>query len=190
MVRKVASKLGRIAALGLLGSVAVVLGPACDFGGPLTNGSGADGEADTGEGSDTPCGPSTGFVKYVVDGDTVVLDSGERVRYLLVDTPEITGGKNECWGQEASTYNASLVSQQTVTLTYDVECEDQYGRLLAYVSVGELDINRQLLEFGHACVLQIPPNGYERVSEYRGFEAAAKQGAVGMWGACATVACD
>jgi len=183
-------RMGRLRALGLVAMLGAI-GPAClDFGGPLTNEVGAV-DSDTDSDSDEDrCGPSTGFVLYVIDGDTVVLDSGERIRYLLVDTPEITMGKNECWGQEASDYNASLVQQQTLTLTYDVECEDQFGRLLAYVSVGEIDVNRALLEGGHACVLHIQPNGNERVSEYKALQAAAKEAGVGMWGACGTVACE
>lgn len=162
------------------------------FGGPLV-GDDEDADAETGAdetGIEDRCGPSTAVVDYVIDGDTVVLDSGEHVRYLLVDTPEITDGKNECWGSQATEHNAALVIDQPVTLTYDVECEDQYGRLLAYVAVDDLEINRELLETGNACLLHIPPNGNGRAAEYQALETAAKQSGVGMWGACGTVYCD
>ncbi len=69
-------------------------------------------------GSESACGPSGGVVSRVVDGDTVVLQTGERVRYLLVDTPESTGGKRECFGAEARDFNRSLVEGRVVRLTY------------------------------------------------------------------------
>lgn len=175
------------------GCLAVVAG-CIEFGGPLTN----EGDDDTAADSETTatdtdedlCGPSTAVVQTVIDGDTVILDSGERVRYILVDTPEITGDENQCWGQQASQFNAMLVLQQTVSLAYDVECKDHYGRLLAYVSVGDLEVNRELLETGQACFLHIKPNGNGKSVEYEALEAAAKQAKLGMWGACATIQCD
>ncbi len=178
--------------------------PGCiEFGGPLV-GEGdeqaddeTDTETDTGTdteaGTDTGeerCGPSVGEVAHVVDGDTVVLTTGDRVRYILVDTPEVTKGKNECWGSQATDHNASLVLNRTISLTYDVECEDIYGRLLAYVTVGDVEVNRTLLESGDACYLHVPPNGDGRAAEYQALETAAKEGGIGMWGACGTILCD
>jgi micrococcal nuclease len=181
----------------------------CGFGGPLIADSDEDGDEDgTGEsggttggtdtdtdtGTDTAvidtCGPTQAEVEWVIDGDTIVIPGDERVRYILVDTPEITNGKNECYGQEARDYNAMLVEGQTVSLEYDQECRDQYGRLLAYVSVDGVEVNRKLLEDGYACLLHIPPNGDDRYLEYQALEDAAKQADLAMWGACGTVACD
>jgi micrococcal nuclease len=136
------------------------------------------------------CGPTEAVVARVVDGDTVELESGERVRYLLVDTPEITGGKNDCFGAEARDFNRELVEGKSITLSYDVECEDRYGRLLAYVELEGRDVNRLLVDRGYACVLHIPPNGEERSSEFQSAEAAAEAGQVGLWGACEEVTCD
>lgn len=172
-----------------------LLVPGCiEFGGPLIADEGsdqADGETTTSaETGDERCGPSTGRVDRIVDGDTVVLTSGERIRYILVDTPETTNGKNDCWGSQASDHNAAMVLDQMVTLTYDVECEDVYGRLLAYVEVGGLEVNRTLLESGDACYLHIPPNGDAKAAEYQALETAAKQAGVGMWSGCATILCD
>jgi micrococcal nuclease len=161
-------------------------------GGPLVEDDEQSDESGSEEetGDEARCGPSNGVVDHVVDGDTVVLTSGERVRYLLVDTPEVTDGKNECWGSQATDHNAALVVGQDVTLSYDVECEDVYGRLLAYVSVEDVEVNRELLETGNACLLHIPPNGDSRWLEYQALENEAKQAGVGMWGACGTVQCD
>ena len=63
------------------------------------------------------CGPASAVVVEVIDGDTVVLDTGEKIRYLMVDTPEITNGKSECFGPEARTFNQEYVLGQDVELT-------------------------------------------------------------------------
>ena len=57
-----------------------------------------------------------------------------KIRYLMVNTPETTGGKNECYGQNAVTFNTDLVLGKTVEIDYDVECTDRFDRTLAYVS--------------------------------------------------------
>ncbi len=137
------------------------------------------------------CGPSTAIVASVIDGDTVVLDSGEKVRYLMVDTPEITSGKHDCYGEQARDYNAELVLGQEVRLTYDAECSDRYGRLLAYVEAPDGEVNTLLVERGYACVLYLPPNGREREGEFETLELGARQSHTGLWGACAgDVSCD
>jgi len=136
------------------------------------------------------CGPSKATVASVIDGDTIVLESGEKVRYLMIDTPEITGGKNDCWGEEARAYNEELVLGQEVTLTYDVECTDRFDRLLAYVEAPDGEMNTLMLERGFACLLSIPPNGTDRESEFATLELEARQSGEGMWGACSEVTCD
>ena len=80
-------------------------------------------------GSPAP-GPTSAVVSNVVDGDTIDLDSGERIRYLLVDTPESTGGATDCFGQNAKQFNTDLVLGKTIELGYDVEPTDRFGRLV------------------------------------------------------------
>ena len=139
---------------------------------------------------DTPdCGPSEGVVERVVDGDTVVLATGERIRYLLVDTPEISEPIG-CYGPEATTFNRSLVEGKTVQLTYDEECTDRYDRLLAYVDVEGRSVNELLLTRGFACVLHIAPNGADRLDHYRQLEEQAQVGQVGLWASCTESPCD
>ncbi len=130
------------------------------------------------------CGPTRARVVRVVDGDTVELDSGQKVRYLLVDTPESTT-EVECFGAEAKAFNESVVGGKEVTLSYDLECEDRYGRLLACISVDGRDVNSLLVERGYACVLQIPPNGESRVDEFDTLEQQARAADKGLWLACA-----
>ncbi|MDC0715727.1 thermonuclease family protein [Nannocystis bainbridge] len=153
---------------------------------------GCDGEepaatASDGDPETSKCGPTVGRVAKVVDGDTVVLESGEKVRYLLVDTPEITNGKRECFGVEARDFNAGYVLGQEVALTYDVECTDAYGRLLAYVEVPDGEINALLVARGYGCVLDIPPNGADRAGEFRDMQRVARDQKAGLWGMCSDV---
>ncbi len=130
------------------------------------------------------CGPTSAVVAEVIDGDTIELDSGERIRYLMVDTPETTQGHDDCFGSNAVQFNRDLVLGKTVSLTYDTECTDQYGRLLAYVSVDGQEVNSLLIERGYGCVLHIPPNGNDRADEFEALERAAKDGGRGLWGNC------
>ncbi|HET6613260.1 MAG TPA: thermonuclease family protein [Kofleriaceae bacterium] len=136
-------------------------------------------------------GPATdsAVVARVIDGDTVELEGGERVRYLMVDTPEITSGKHDCFGEEAKALNDDLVTGKTIELSYDVERTDRYGRTLAYVSVDGREVNTILVKRGYACVLYIPPNGEDREIEFLTLQARAMKEGRGMWGTCAEVAC-
>ena len=135
-------------------------------------------------------GPSSAVVTRIIDGDTVELSGGEKVRYLMIDTPESTGGADDCYGQEAKSYNEALVLNREVKLIYDVELTDYYDRLLAYVMVDGQEVNSRMVEYGYACVLHIPPNGADRKTEFETLEAEAKASDRGMWGACQEVTCD
>ncbi len=131
------------------------------------------------------CGPSKGVVSRILDGDTIELETGEIIRYLLVDTPEISHNSSEvaeCFADEAKQFNEDLVAGQTVTLAYATECTDRFGRTLAYVSVAGREVNALLVERGFACVLYIPPNGSDRRSEFETLESLAKQEGRGLWG--------
>lgn len=136
-----------------------------------------------------PCGPARARVARVIDGDTILLEDGDRVRYLLVDAPETTGAEVECYGPEATRFNRDLVEHREVDLLYDVECRDRYGRLLAHIFVDGLDVGAALVERGYACVLHIPPNGEERIAELRVLEADARRSGRGLWEACPRASC-
>jgi micrococcal nuclease len=135
-------------------------------------------------GSGSPCGPTEAKVDRVIDGDTIVLSSGEKIRYLLVDAPETTLGHDDCYGSNAAQFNSDLVLGKTVQLSYVVECTDMYGRLLAYVSVDGQEVNKLMVERGYACVLHIPPDGDDRADEFKMYQLEAKTAMRGLWGAC------
>jgi len=108
-------------------------------------------------------GPLDGAVVRVVDGDTIHVRIGsrvEKVRYIGVNTPELhhpTRGE-EAGGREAAEVNRRLVAGKRVRLELDVRERDRYGRLLAYVWVGELMVNAELVRRGYAQVMTVPPN--------------------------------
>ena len=135
-------------------------------------------------GTSSPCGSTQGTVERVIDGDTIVLTTGEKIRYLLVDAPETTNGHDDCYGSNASQFNSDLVLGKPITLAYDVQCTDMYGRTLAYVSVDGQEVNTLLVQRGYACVLHIPPDGDSRADEFKAYQAEAKQNMRGLWGAC------
>ena len=134
------------------------------------------------------CGPATATVSRVIDGDTVELDSGERVRYLMIDAPENTTDV-ECYGPETTAFNRDLVEGKEVELIYGEQCTDNFGRLLAFVSVSDREVNSILVERGFACVLFIPPNGESRREEFEDLELRARTGDFGLWGTCETRPC-
>jgi micrococcal nuclease len=136
-----------------------------------------------------PCGPARARVERVIDGDTIVVAGGVTVRYLLVDTPELHPAHPACYAPNAAQFNRDLVLGHTVELRYDVQCDDVYGRALAYVAVDGVDVNRALVERGYACVLDIPPDGAARVAELKAVEATARAARRGLWGACAPIPC-
>ena len=82
------------------------------------------------------CGPISGEVTNVVDGDTIdVTTAGEvyRIRYLNIDAPEISGDNGpECLAEDAKAVNEGLVLGQQVSIEYDEDCTDMFDRLLGY----------------------------------------------------------
>jgi len=116
----------------------------------------------------------TRFVVSVVDGDTIVLDDGEKVRYLGIDAPEthkkedgVWINVNEPFGYEATNYNKSLVEGKEVSLRYDTEKKDVYNRTLAYVYVNGKMVNTKLLAEGVAF-----PYSISKLKEFSNFKLA------------------
>lgn len=127
-------------------------------------------------------------VTRVIDGDTILVARGERVRLIGVDTPETVDPSRPagCFGKEASRFTASLLPPGTgVRLVGDVEQRDRYGRLLAYVYRGSdgLFVNAELVRRGFAQLLTIPPN-VAHTDELSGLAHQAREGAQGLWSAC------
>jgi len=114
-------------------------------------------------------------VKRVVDGDTLVLENGERVRLIGIDTPEMHESNKlyrdsqrsqqdiatiKALGRRAYLFTKDLVEGKRVSLEFDVEKYDKYDRLLAYVYLKEdgTFVNAKIVEAGFASLMTIPPN--------------------------------
>ena len=95
-------------------------------------------------------------VKYVFDGDTILLQNREKVRYLGIDAPEIDheGEKSEFMALDARKFNMNSVAGSPIRLEFDGKKRDRYGRLLAYVFLETGDmVNALLVRRGLAHVM-------------------------------------
>ncbi|MEE9602089.1 MAG: thermonuclease family protein [Thermoguttaceae bacterium] len=95
-------------------------------------------------------------VERVVDGDTLLLDNGARVRLQGIDTPETVMPDHpiEPWGPEAAAFTRDFVAGGTVRLQLGLDRKDDYGRFLAFVWVEESLLNEELVRVGLATAEQ------------------------------------
>ena len=128
-------------------------------------------------------------VSRVVDGDTVVLSDGKRVRFIGMDTPESTI-TTEFYGKEASDYTKIRLTGKTVYLEKDVSETDSYGRLLRYVvslpnKISDSEIrakmfNAILVQEGYAQSSTYPPD--VKYQEYlTRYNSEARNANKGLW---------
>ena len=124
----------------------------------------------------TPAQGEWATVIRVVDGDTVELDNGDKVRYIGLNTPE----QGQLFYSEAREANRQLVEGRQVLLEFDVNPRDKYGRWLAYLFVEGHFVNYELLRRGFANVYTVPPNvkyaGFLREAEWQ-----AREEGTGLW---------
>jgi len=125
-------------------------------------------------------------VKEVVDGDTIILNTGDRIRYLGIDTPELhhpTIGP-ECGGQEAKDENVKLLAGKRLRMEKDTTDKDQYGRLLRYVFTEDGHfVNYEIVRRGWAQVFIIyPDRKYEKM--LIDAQSSAVKENLGIWKYC------
>lgn len=130
------------------------------------------------------------LVSKVVDGDTFVLENGQTVRFIGIDTPETVDPRRPvgCFGKEASNESKNLLSGKTVILQKDVSQTDKYRRLLRYVFLPlddsqTLFVNDYLVREGFAKVLTYPPD-VKYNEQFREAERKAREEKKGLWGRC------
>jgi len=117
-----------------------------------------------------------GFVVKVVDGDTLELNTTEKVRLLGINAPE----RGEPFYQEAKNMLAELVLNKKVYLEKDREERDRYGRLLRYVYLGDEMVNLKMVEEGYATVYFPEGDGrYRKILENG--EEEARDMKKGLW---------
>lgn len=124
-------------------------------------------------------------VARVIDGDTIVLEGNERVRYIGIDTPEIVDSRKpvECFGREAASRNRELVEGKSVQLARDVSDRDRYHRLLRYVLMDDVFVNLELVKEGYATASTYPPD-VAHSQEFVSAEKMAREAKRGLWGVC------
>jgi micrococcal nuclease len=138
-------------------------------------------------------------VNRAVDGDTLELSSGKKVRLIGIDTPEtrkpsrgrlhvqppcFTAPSGREWGQKAKAFTQSTVAGQHVKLTYDPDPVDRYGRILAYVHFGHnRDLGKALLREGLARTEWYAPDTSHRKA-YERYLATSQHKKKGIWATC------
>ncbi len=127
------------------------------------------------------------YVSHIIDGDTIELSNGQRVRYIGIDTPEVRERKGLGWfynprpyAKEAKDFNQRLVEGKSIRLEFDVQKNDKYGRLLAYVYVGERMVNLEMVKEGYAMIYAYPPN-IKYAEEFLEAQRFARENKRGLW---------
>jgi micrococcal nuclease len=126
----------------------------------------------------------TVVVERVVDGDTLVVTGGDRIRLIGVDTPETHHPTRPAqpFGQEAFEFTRRMTEGREVVLRFDPgEHKDRYGRTLAYVYVNGQFLNETLISVGLARALTNYPFSSQMKSRFRAAEAQAKAQKRGVW---------
>ncbi|MCU7836371.1 MAG: thermonuclease family protein [gamma proteobacterium symbiont of Taylorina sp.] len=123
-------------------------------------------------------------VDRIVDGDTIHLDDGRKVRLIGINTPEIgyQGKASQAFAQQARKALLRLLKgNSTVGLYYDIDKHDRYKRLLAYVILENgQNVEESLLKQGLAHSIVVPPNN-QQIHCFRNIEESARKSRAGLW---------
>ncbi len=136
------------------------------------------------------------LVKRVVDGDTIQLENGERLRLIGIDTPEMHESNKlyrdsrksnqdietiKKLGRMSYEFTKRLIEGRRVRLEFDVEKHDKYGRLLAYVYLKDgLFVNAEIVKQGFASLMTIPPN-VKYADLFKALYQQARENNRGLW---------
>jgi len=121
-------------------------------------------------------------VKRVIDGDTLLLSNGEKVRLIGVDCPETEHPQKpvQHFGEEACLFTKAMAEGKELRLGFDRQRRDKYGRLLAYVYL--LDgtfLNAEIIKQGYGFAYTKYPFKY--LEEFRRYEREARENGRGLW---------
>jgi endonuclease YncB( thermonuclease family) len=124
-------------------------------------------------------------VRRVVDGDTLLLANGARVRLVGADAPETVKPDHpvEPFGRDAASFTRQMVSEGggAVRLQFDRERVDRYDRFLAYVWVGERMLNEELIFAGLATAETGFRYSAAMKTRFRRAETEARAAGRGIW---------
>jgi endonuclease YncB( thermonuclease family) len=124
-------------------------------------------------------------ITKVYDGDTITLSTGEKVRLLQIDTPELS--PTECYSKEARSALVSLLNapgQLSLKIDPKLDKVDRYGRLLRYVFIGKTNINLKLVEIGAAAPYFYKGDKGQYSTQILKAAQTAKSKSVGLWKSC------
>lgn len=128
----------------------------------------------------------TFLVTRIIDGDTFEIETKQKVRLIGIDTPELnTANKKpiDCFAKEAKEKLSNLILDKQVTLIKDISDTDRYGRLLRYVYVEDLFINKILVQEGFAYAVTYPPDvKYKNI--FINAQKSASVNSRGLWSTC------
>ena len=136
------------------------------------------------------------LVARAIDGDTLELENGERLRLIGIDTPDIHESNKlyrdsqktdtdintiKKLGRKSYLFTKDLVEAKRVRLEFDVEKRDKYKRLLAYVFLKDgTFVNAEIVKEGYASLMTYPPN-VKYVDEFLKLYREARENKRGLW---------
>jgi len=123
-----------------------------------------------------PASLQTATVNRVIDGDTVELADGQRVRLIGINTPE----QDEPLYDEATTFTRDLLQGKEVGIEYGAAQVDQYDRALMYLWVGDKLANYEIARAGYAKRYYLPPNVEYDFYIQQAVEAS-RSAQIGLW---------
>lgn len=115
-------------------------------------------------------------VSDIIDGDTIKLTNGERVRLIGINTPE----KGQPYYQQATDRLQELIGSNPVRLEKDEENEDQYGRWLRYIYINDTFVNLEMVKSGFAIAYEFQPN-VKYSDTFSEAEQEAREAKIGIW---------
>ena len=115
----------------------------------------------------------------VIDGDTVELPGGDRLRLLGIDTPE----RDEPYYDEARKFLEKISLGKPVRVEFAGRKRDGYGRLLAYLYLDSVFINKLILENGLGYLYLFKDNDTEspQVKQLLAAQRSALENRLGIW---------
>jgi micrococcal nuclease len=126
----------------------------------------------------SPCLASAIKISRVIDGDTFELENGEKVRMIGINAPEAT----DIFGEESENHLKKILSIGDISLVPDnlSKDRDRYGRLLRYVYLDTIDVNKKMIREGFAFAYL--KYKFEKSAEYEKSQILAQSANFGIWG--------
>ncbi len=116
------------------------------------------------------------IVTFVVDGDTVEIKNGNRIRLIGIDSPE----RGESFYNESRNALEDMVLNKKVRLEKDISDTDRYNRLLRYIFIDGVFINKEMVRQGYATAYPYEPDTTYK-NEFSLVEKDAKLSKIGIW---------